>query len=101
MNELMTPVTNIHRVMLRCDQVVRRYPMGDAIVTAVRGISLEVHRGEYVALTGPSGSFTSSRHFELVPVQPVISKAASNSEPVAKPLEIHTRFVFIKYISLL
>lgn len=29
--------------------------MGDATVTAVRGISLEVERGEYVALTGPSG----------------------------------------------
>jgi putative ABC transport system ATP-binding protein len=46
----MSPNTIIH-----CDQVVRTYPMGDATVTAVRGISLDVHAGEYVALTGPSG----------------------------------------------
>jgi putative ABC transport system ATP-binding protein len=42
-------------LILRCDQVVRSYPMGDAVVTAVRGISLAIPRGDYVALTGPSG----------------------------------------------
>lgn len=41
--------------IIHCDQVVRTYPMGDATVTAVRGISLDVHAGEYVALAGPSG----------------------------------------------
>lgn len=29
--------------------------MGDATVTAVRGVTLDIVRGEYVALTGPSG----------------------------------------------
>ena len=32
------------------------YPMNGAAVHAVRGVSLEVHSGEYVAIAGPSGS---------------------------------------------
>jgi putative ABC transport system ATP-binding protein len=38
-----------------CQQVVRRYRMGDADVQAVRGIDLEIGRGEFAAITGPSG----------------------------------------------
>jgi len=41
--------------VIHCDQVVRSYRMGEATVTAVRGVSLDILRGEYVALTGPSG----------------------------------------------
>lgn len=41
--------------IIHCENVVRAYPMGDATVTAVRGISLDVRRGEHVAITGPSG----------------------------------------------
>ena len=32
------------------------YPMNGAAVHALRGVSLEVHSGEYVAIAGPSGS---------------------------------------------
>ncbi len=42
-------------IVLRCDNVVRAYRMGDATVTAVRGVSLEIARGDFTAITGPSG----------------------------------------------
>ena len=41
--------------VLACEQVVRSYPMGSAIVQAVRGIDLTITRGEFTAITGPSG----------------------------------------------
>jgi len=41
--------------VIRCENVVRRYAMGDRTVTAVGGVSLDINRGEFVALTGPSG----------------------------------------------
>ena len=42
-------------VVIRCEQVVRQYAMGDATVQAVRGIDLAIRRGEFAAITGPSG----------------------------------------------
>ena len=41
--------------VIACEQVVRSYPMGSAIVQAVRGIDLTISRGEFAAITGPSG----------------------------------------------
>ena len=35
--------------------LVRDYRMGDEMVHALRGVSLAVHEGEYVAIVGPSG----------------------------------------------
>ena len=41
--------------VIRCEQVHLRYTMGDAEVHAVRGIDLDIARGEFAAITGPSG----------------------------------------------
>jgi putative ABC transport system ATP-binding protein len=41
---------------IRLDRVHKTYYMGDIEVHALRGISLQIHRGEFVAIMGPSGS---------------------------------------------
>ncbi|HTV63692.1 MAG TPA: ABC transporter ATP-binding protein [Verrucomicrobiae bacterium] len=42
--------------LIRLDKISRRYQMGTETVHALREVSLEIQRGEYVAIMGPSGS---------------------------------------------
>lgn len=44
------------RPVVRADEVSREYRVGSATVRAVDRVSMEVRRGEFVAVTGPSGS---------------------------------------------
>jgi putative ABC transport system ATP-binding protein len=41
--------------MIRCEDVTRVYRMGEANVTALRGVSFDIAQGEFAAITGPSG----------------------------------------------
>ena len=41
--------------VVRLDSVKRDYMMGAESVHAVRGVSLDIARGEYAAIVGPSG----------------------------------------------
>ena len=41
---------------VRVRNVIKRYEMGSVIVEALRGINLEIRRGEYISIMGPSGS---------------------------------------------
>jgi len=42
--------------LIRLENISRRYEMGSETVHALRDVSLNIDRGEYVAIMGPSGS---------------------------------------------
>ena len=44
-----------HDIAVRCRGLTKTYGAGDASVMALRGIDLDVHRGELLMVVGPSG----------------------------------------------
>jgi putative ABC transport system ATP-binding protein len=46
----------INDKLIRVENLVKIYHMGDVEVPAVRGVNLDILRGEFVAIMGPSGS---------------------------------------------
>ena len=42
--------------LIRVEKLARRYQIGTEIIHALREVSLEIQRGEYLAIMGPSGS---------------------------------------------
>jgi len=59
MTTLAVPILN-HNIAIRTEDVCRHYRMGESLIRAVDGVSLEVKTEEFIALLGTSGSGKSS-----------------------------------------
>ena len=46
----------MRETILSMRNIVKQYPMGDEVQTVLKGIDLDVHKGEFLAILGPSGS---------------------------------------------
>lgn len=42
--------------VIETDNIHKRFVMGDNVVHALKGVSMKVEQGEYIAILGPSGS---------------------------------------------
>jgi putative ABC transport system ATP-binding protein len=50
------PAPTAHDTVVVADSLTRRYGEGESAVDALRGVSLEIPRGQFTAVMGPSGS---------------------------------------------
>ena len=46
----------MRETILSMRNIVKQYPMGDEVQTVLKGIDLDVNKGEFLAILGPSGS---------------------------------------------
>src|SRR6187455_3663106 len=43
-------------IVIDIENITKHYVMGEEVVHALRGVTLQIHRNEYLAIMGPSGS---------------------------------------------
>ena len=51
-----TPSTAKKEYVVRTKDVIKEFTMGGQTLQALKGINLDIYRGEYISIMGPSGS---------------------------------------------
>jgi putative ABC transport system ATP-binding protein len=72
MNKPATP-SLVNGPLIQVIRLSKHYSNGHGVIPVLRGVNLEVHPGEMIAVTGPSGSGKSSLLFILGLLQPASS----------------------------
>ena len=49
-------MSNMQQIIIQLEDIQKSYFMGSQVIPVLKGISLNIHKNEYVALMGPSGS---------------------------------------------
>jgi putative ABC transport system ATP-binding protein len=76
------------RPIIQLRQVVKNYPLGESHVEVLKGISLDVHHGEFVALVGASGNGKSTLLNMIAGIdQPTSGTVAVAGKPLHKMTE--------------
>jgi len=52
----MAETITTHEYIVRTKDLVKEYVMGDTVLQALKNVTLDIRRGEYLSLMGPSGS---------------------------------------------
>jgi putative ABC transport system ATP-binding protein len=47
---------NGNKPIVDVKDVIKRFPVGDTEITVLKGISFQVHEGEFLSIVGPSGN---------------------------------------------
>src|SRR5215472_10609252 len=76
-----TTPPRVPAVAIRSENLCRHYRMGETMIRAVDGVSVEVRCGEFVALLGSSGSGKSS----------VLNLIAGLDRPTSGTVTVHNR----------
>jgi len=48
--------SNGNKLVIDVNDVTKRFPVGDTEITVLKGISFQVHEGEFLSIVGPSGN---------------------------------------------
>ena len=54
--ETRNSIRPVRPVVIDIENITKDYVMGEEVVHALRGVTLQIHRNEYIAIMGPSGS---------------------------------------------
>lgn len=76
---------SIGQPIIQVKNVVKTFPVGDDHVTVLRGVSLDVRPGEFVAIVGPSGNGKSTLLNMITGIdRPTAGEVLVNGRPIHK-----------------